>query len=172
MTDEQILAIVRSKREIHPELARPLGWNGFRRILAREDISLVVTAMAKRDAQLICFDGQWAILLNSNSCPRRHLYYGVHELGHLWCHHDPPAARDRSGYTTCRKEGDEDPREGEAELFCVYVLGGRRFQEDFLDALYLSRIAHATVVVGYDPARAVSRSLVEAYATLDVLLRR
>jgi Zn-dependent peptidase ImmA (M78 family) len=130
MTDEQILAIVRSKREIHPELARPLGWNGFRRILAREDISLVVTAMAKRDAQLICFDGQWAILLNCNSCPRRHLYYGVHELGHLWCHHDPYCSRSERIYNMQEDDG-EDPREEEAELFCVYVLGGRRFRRTF-----------------------------------------
>jgi hypothetical protein len=29
------------------------------------------------------------------------------------------------------QEGDEDPRESEAELFCVYVLGGRRFRRTF-----------------------------------------
>jgi Zn-dependent peptidase ImmA (M78 family) len=130
MTPEQILRVIEEKRELHPELARPLGWNGFRRILVREDISLVVTEMARRDAQLLSFDGRWAILLNSNSGPRRHLYHGVHELAHLWCHHDRTCARWERIYNMQDEEGD-DPRESDAELFCVYVLGGNRFRRTF-----------------------------------------
>jgi Zn-dependent peptidase ImmA (M78 family) len=86
--------------------------------------------MAKRDAQLLSFDGLWAILLNSNSSPRRHLYYGVHELAHLWCHHDRTCDRWERIYNMQEEEGD-DPRESDAELFCVYVLGGRRFRRTF-----------------------------------------
>lgn len=130
MTPEAILAVIEEKRAIHPELARPLTWNGLRRILAREDVALVVTENPSCEAMLMSFDGKWAVIIDSNSPARRHCYYATHELGHLWLHHDPFCDRSERIYNMQEYEGD-DPREGDAELFCVFVLGGKRFRRTF-----------------------------------------
>ena len=130
MTEEQILGVLEAKKRIHPELRRPMTWNGLRRILAREDVALIITEMAKREAQLVQFDGAWAILLDSNASSRRYTYFGIHELGHLWLHHD--SAADRSDRIYNMLDGpSRDTREDDAELFAVYALGGKLFQRIF-----------------------------------------
>ena len=125
MTPDDILAVVRAKAEIHPELAAPLGWAELRSICARENVGLFVLPLP-RPAQLVQLEGAWSILLDSKQSRRRHAYFAAHELGHLWLHHDPTAERWERVYNMDDWEGD-DPREGDAELFCTIVLGDVRY---------------------------------------------
>lgn len=122
MTEETIAAVLAAKREQHPELAAPLRWPGFRRLLARENIALYVRALG-RPAQLVNFDGAWAILINANTPPRRHTYFGAHELAHLWLHHDPLCDRAEVCYNM-DTDWPDDPREDEAEFLAACLLGG------------------------------------------------
>ncbi len=131
MTPEQILAAIHSRTSRHPELRRPLGWNGFKRICERERIQ-VFRRPLPREAQLVPFLGAWAILLNSELHPRRNTYFGAHELGHLWLHHDRTCER----WERCFNldvEWRDDPREDDAELFAMMVMQGPSFGSAFTD---------------------------------------
>jgi Zn-dependent peptidase ImmA (M78 family) len=131
MTPAEIIAILEAKAQAHPELAAPLDWTGFRTILAREDVALLHVPLARSGAQLKYFDGAWTILLNSGSPVRRHLWDGVHELGHLWLHArgiDSIAARQ---YHSFSYEEAPDPQEDEAEIFAAMLLGSRHFWRVF-----------------------------------------
>jgi Zn-dependent peptidase ImmA (M78 family) len=123
VTPERIAGIIRAKRRVHPELRRPLRWHGLQRILARENVGLFVVPMPTDiNAQLVPYLGSWSILINSARPPRRHTYYGAHELGHLWLHHDLHFDRCEQVYHM-GYDWAEDPREDDAELFASMVLG-------------------------------------------------
>lgn len=128
MTLDAIIAVVRARAEIHPELRAPLTWDGMRRILAREDVGLFFLP-SPHPAELVNVDGVWSIIISKRPTvapPRRHLYYATHELGHLWLHHDRTCERWETVYNMGYDIGP-DPREDEAELFCTLVLGEYRY---------------------------------------------
>lgn len=128
MTPESIRAIVEQQRLLHPELGPTLTWNGVKRILAREAIELIIARTPDSEAKVGNVLGQWMIFLDSASPRRRRLHNVIHELAHIWLHHDPFHARSESVYKRKRQYEGEDPREADAELFALYVLGERKFE--------------------------------------------
>lgn len=123
MSPEQIAEVIAAKRQVHPELARPLRWPGLQRILAREDVGLFVVPMpAHFNAQLVPYLDSWSILINSTLPARRHTYFAAHELGHLWLHHDRYFERWETVYHMSHT-WEADPEEDDAELFASMVLG-------------------------------------------------
>jgi hypothetical protein len=83
-------AIAAAKRELHPELARPLTWAHLRAVCAREGVHLEVAAMPpEQPAQLVPFFNRWTILVSKDVVPRERVRLAAHEIGHLWAHHDP-----------------------------------------------------------------------------------
>jgi hypothetical protein len=87
-------AIVAAKRELHPELARPLTWARFRAVCRREGVHLCCVPLPKEQpAQLVPFFGRWSILVSDEIAPRERVKLAAHELGHLWAHHDPQHER-------------------------------------------------------------------------------
>lgn len=94
-------------------------------VLPAERVSLRVAPLPN-PAQLYNFRGEWTILLNSRETnPARKRWFIVHELAHLWVHHDPVARRHEIVYSSQNYEND-DPREADAELFCMLAFGGPR----------------------------------------------
>lgn len=123
MKESEIRAVIDRKREVHPELRQPLRWHGLRRILAREDVGLFLAPMPVHvNAQLVPYLGSWSVLINSAKPARRHTYYGAHELGHLWLHHDRYFERWETVFHM-NHEWLADPEEDDAELFATLVLG-------------------------------------------------
>jgi hypothetical protein len=83
-------AIVAAKRELHPELARPLTWTRLRAVCRREGVHLCCVPLPKEQpAELVPFLGRWSILVSDECAPRERVKLAAHELGHLWAHHDP-----------------------------------------------------------------------------------
>lgn len=121
-----MLAILRVKALLHPELRAPLTWNGLRAILRRERIQLEHAEIAT-PAALITFRGRPRILLNPTTSIARHSYYVAHELAHWWAHGEAEPV-----YYV----GDESPnaiREDEADDMATWMLGSdavRRALED------------------------------------------
>lgn len=108
----------------HPELRRPLTWNGARAILRRERIPLVMVPLI-RPAALISSGGVSVLMLNSNIPPRRHTHFVAHELAHHWLH----GAGDEGTVYHMATDWPDDPREDEAEILAALLLGGPRFAE-------------------------------------------
>lgn len=118
---EQLQRIVEAKRRVHRELRRPLDWNGFRAVCARERI-LVSLADIERPACLFSIDGSWAIAIRREGV--RQLMPGAHELGHLWAHVDQePLGRFEATYHMDTEWAD-DPREEEADHIAALLLLG------------------------------------------------
>lgn len=114
--------ILEEARALHPELRRPLTWNGLLAVLRRERIQ-VVHAPLSRPAALISGLGTHVLLLNSDLPPRRHTYYAAHEYAHAKLHvgegEEPCFFMDH--------DWGDDPREDEAEYFAACLLGGPRW---------------------------------------------
>ena len=122
MSPQDILAVVIAKQLEHPELRQPPTWSELRRVIAREDVDILVAPLP-RPAQLVQYGGAWTIVISSEVAPSRYTYYALHELGHLWLHHDTTAERWERVYTMDAAEPD-GPREYEAEVFVAIILGG------------------------------------------------
>ena len=116
---DRVDRVLEEKRGIHPEARVPLGWNGLLAILRRERIS-VVYAPLLRPAALLTNRGISVLLLNSDLPPRRHTYYGAHELGHAWLHADT----ETEACFHMDVVWPDDPREDEAEYCAACLLGG------------------------------------------------
>lgn len=126
MTLDAILQAISERQSIHPELARPLGWHGLHRLLAREGIA-VSTASIPEPAMLVQYRGQWTIILNVDLPPRRHMWAIVHELGHLWLHVDRSAPERWERVYHLHEGTGPDDREDDAEMFAACLLGGPRW---------------------------------------------
>lgn len=122
-TVERMRALVEEKAEQHPELRRPLEWDGLKRILARESIGLGIVPMP-RPAQLVPYLGSWTILVNASLSKRANLAGGAHELGHLWLHHDPLFDRWETTVYNASTTWEEDALEDEAETFATLLVMG------------------------------------------------
>lgn len=140
----------------HPELARALTWNALRRVVAREDVYLVVAPIAK-PARLVGFEGMWTIAVSSRHPARRHTYYAAHELGHLWLHVDDADGRHVRCYNFDNYDSP-DPREEEAETVAAWLLGNPEVRRYF-------DINEPTIVTTQPPGV----SLLEALATKRVV---
>lgn len=121
----RLLALYEAKRAAHPDLARGLTWHGLRRVCERECVRLLPVPIVE-EAQLVVFDGDWTILVNTELPPRRHTYFAAHELGHLWCEVDAGEGRRTAIYNFSDYAGD-DPREDDAELLATLLCQGPRF---------------------------------------------
>ncbi|HET8778006.1 MAG TPA: ImmA/IrrE family metallo-endopeptidase [Candidatus Limnocylindria bacterium] len=121
-----IARVLEEKRALHPEMARPLTWNGLVAILRRERIPLVRTALVRTAA---CLTGGrvTVILVNSNVPPRRHTYFVAHELAHAWIHADDEA----DPVFHIDLERADDVREEEAELLATWLLGDESVRRYF-----------------------------------------
>lgn len=125
MNVSTILSVVAERRAEHPELAHPLGWHGLQRILAREGIQVRMAPLSQ-PAMLVQYCGEWTIVLNVDLPTRRHMWAIVHELGHLWLHHDRACARGDRVYQLTDVPGP-DAQEDDAEVFAACLLGGPRW---------------------------------------------
>jgi len=119
----EIRAIVERKAIEHPELRRPLGLAGFRRILGRERIKLVLTHHP-RVAQLVASPNGWAIVIDRRQSPDGRLVCGCHELAHLWLHHDPYFARHETTIYDASPPWYDTLREEEADVFAELLVRG------------------------------------------------
>lgn len=153
---DRIRRVLAAKALRHPELSKALTWNSLRRVLAREDVDLVVAPIPK-PAMLTGFEGLYTIAVSSRHPARRHTYYASHELGHLWLHVDDAEGR----HVRCYNFDDytsPDPREEEAETCAAWLLGDPEVRRYF-------DIDQGTVATLTPPAV----SLLEALATKRVV---
>jgi hypothetical protein len=88
----------------------------------------VVPLPRHRPAQLVPYLGAWAIFISSTAPARWHTYYGAHELGHLWLHHDRTSERWERVYNMAH-DWEADPREDDAELFATIVCGRKEVRD-------------------------------------------
>jgi hypothetical protein len=117
------------RRRYPAELRGALTWNGLRSILGAERIPLVPTTMV-RPAALIAGGGVAVMLINNNVPGRRHLAFAAHELAHRYLH----AHEDDGAAEVCYHmdvDWSEDPREDEAELLAVWLLGSAAVRRSF-----------------------------------------
>lgn len=119
---QRVLDVV---RPLHPELRRALTWNGARALCRRLEIPVVFAPMP-RPAKVIAPLGTPVILLDPNTPPRRHTAVLAHEIAHVLLGH----TADGRVYhmEAC---WPDDPREDEAEVLAMLMLGGPRFSRHF-----------------------------------------
>jgi Zn-dependent peptidase ImmA (M78 family) len=110
-------ALLRGKRQIHPELRHPLTWGAVQAVCRREGV-LIKKGPLPADAVLLAALGSAVIVLNSDLPPRRHTYRAAHELAHWWLHSD----RELTIYRM--SEDVRDEREDEAEYIALRLMQG------------------------------------------------
>lgn len=120
------MAALAQARAAHPELRRPLTWNGAVAICRRLGIPLVYAPMV-RPARCLALLGTPVLMLDSNTPPRRHTYFVAHELAHVFLHVDPS----EGAVFNMEPCDPDDPREEEAEVLATLMLGGPRFTRHF-----------------------------------------
>lgn len=115
----RVASVFHEKRLRYPKLDRRPSLDYLKRVVLRAEGVSLEKAPLPNPAQLYNFRGEWTILLNSRETdPRRKRWFIMHELAHLWVHHDPVAPRSAVVYASQNYEND-DPREVDAELFCM-----------------------------------------------------
>jgi Zn-dependent peptidase ImmA (M78 family) len=117
-TDQQLAAMLESKRERHPELRAPLAWPTLMSVCEREGVAISYGPLPC-DAMLLARLGSAVIVLNSELHPRQHTYRAAHELAHWWLHGDREAA-----FYTMRDPVAHDAREDEAEYMALRLMQG------------------------------------------------
>lgn len=117
--------VLDAARASHPELGRPLTWNGARSICRRLGVPIVVAPMP-RPAKLIAPLGSPVILLDAGTPPRRHTSFLAHELAHLFLGH-----LEMGPVWHMEPCWPDDPREDEAEVLAMLMLGGPKFARHF-----------------------------------------
>lgn len=122
MTADEIRQAIAERCATHPELLHPVDWDAYRRVCDREHIHVRVRELPN-PAQLFHYMGRWRIQLSSNLDRAERVRQGLHELAHLWLHHDPAAdRRERCRYIDC--DLPDHPREREADLFAELLVDG------------------------------------------------
>ncbi len=116
-------ALIEQKAVLHPELRRPLGLAGFRRVLKRESVELILRPHP-RIAQLVPSLSGWSIVIDRNQPADARLLCGCHELGHLWLHHDPFFARHETTIYDKSPPWYDAVREEEANAFAELLVRG------------------------------------------------
>lgn len=87
MRRQALEALIAEKAHAHPELARALTLRTLKLILERERIRCYVRP-SPIPARLVPFAGAWAIVLDKGMSDPERLLCAIHELAHLWAHHD------------------------------------------------------------------------------------
>jgi len=83
----ELQAILDTKRDAHPELARPLTLASLRKVLAREQVRIEIKAHP-RPAQLLPLPKGWTIVIDEATSASERLVLACHELAHYWLHVD------------------------------------------------------------------------------------
>lgn len=137
MNIQQIAGVLEQKRAQHPELARPLSWDTFARVVRREAIALYRHAI-KQPAKLVQWEGQWGIVVKSSLAPRQRILHAAHELAHIWLHVDERHER----FEQCINysyPGNADPREQEADYLATALLAPKHLADRLEPATTLRR---------------------------------
>lgn len=118
---ENVLVLVESLRELHPELARPLTWSALARVFRRERIAVLrLPLVGGTPADVMGVGRYFVITLNSELSPRRHTRDAAHEWGHTKLHPAELGEVDRN----LSPIASTDPRELEAQLFAQLLMVG------------------------------------------------
>lgn len=120
---EELRAVIEQKAALHPELRRPLGLAGFRRVLARDKVTLVMQPHP-RIAQLLPSLRGWSIIVDKNQPAPARLLCACHELAHLWLHHDPFFPRYETSVYDQSPPWYDARREEEADAFAEMLVRG------------------------------------------------
>jgi hypothetical protein len=139
----RIESVVARKRLEHHELRH--AWpsaTAMRRVCDREGVYVARVPVPKTG--LYCYGGEWTLLLSSHNPREMDAYWMLHELAHLWLHHDPIADRDETVYTILPNEA-RDSRESDVAIFCASVFRDTRRVERHLP----QRVAVAAIAAAY-----------------------
>ncbi len=118
---ENVLAVVDSLRERHPELGRALTWSALERVLRRERIAVARMALVGgTPADVMGVAPYFVITLSSEFPPRRQTRDAAHEYGHIKLHPSELGEIDRN----LSPIESTDPREFEAQLFAQLLMVG------------------------------------------------
>lgn len=120
--------VAREKLAQYPALGRRLSMAAVYGIAQHEGI-VIRPGHLPYDAQLVQYLGEWTILVDRRTPARQRARLILHELAHLWLHHDPHAERGERLFTYLPNE-HTDVREIEVELFIGLVTGERAFEYD------------------------------------------
>jgi hypothetical protein len=119
----EIRALIEQKAAMHPELRRPLGLAGFRRVVKRESVELIMRPHP-RIAQLVPSVNGWALVIDRDQPGNARLMCGCHELAHLWLHHDPTFPRWETSIYDVSPMWFDDEREREANVCAELMIAG------------------------------------------------
>jgi hypothetical protein len=118
---ENVLALVESLRERHPELGGPLTWSALERVLRRDCVSVArMPLVGGSPADVMGVPPYFVITLNSDFPPRRQTRDAAHEYGHIKLHPSELGEID----SNLSPIGSDDPRELEAQLFAQLLMVG------------------------------------------------
>jgi hypothetical protein len=112
-----------TKRDRHPELAKPLTLAGLRRIVKREHVELSIRPHP-RLGELVPLLGRWLIIVDERQPKKAWTICAAHELAHLWLHHDPYFARHETTVYDASPPWYDIVREEEADVFAELLVRG------------------------------------------------
>jgi hypothetical protein len=140
----RVASVFNDKKKLYPSLSRAPSLRYLTKtVLPAEGVALQ-RAPLPNPAQLYNYRGEWTIILNQRETdPARKRWFIVHELAHLWIHHDPVAASRRTVIYGSQAYENDDPREADAELFCMLAFNGPR---PTLPSEYLEALTYPTLV--------------------------
>jgi hypothetical protein len=124
MRRRMVEALVAAKRELHPELRRPLTWARLHAVCRRERIALCLADLPpEHPAQLVPYFDRWSILVSDDISMKERVRLAAHELAHVWAHHDAQHERWELVYQDLHPSPD-DPAEREANAVAWLLIEG------------------------------------------------
>src|SRR5688572_29918844 len=110
-----IQSVLVLKRAEHPELRASPSRLEMRRVCQREGVHVVRVPTPRPG--LYCFDGEWTLLLSSHRPRELDAYWMLHELAHLWLHHNTRS----DGLLSLLPNDTLDDRESDVSILCGVV---------------------------------------------------
>jgi hypothetical protein len=124
MRRQMVEALVAAKREMHPELRRPLTWARLHAVCRRERITLALADLPpEHPAQVVPYFDRWSILISDDISMKERVRLAAHELAHVWAHHDAQHERWELVYQDLHPSPD-DPAEREANAVAWLLIEG------------------------------------------------
>jgi hypothetical protein len=124
MRRRMVEALVAAKRELHPELRRPLTWARLHAVCRRERVALCLADLPpEHPAQLVPYFDRWSILISDDLSMKERVRLAAHELAHVWAHHDAQHERWELVYQDLHPAPD-DPAEREANAVAWLLIEG------------------------------------------------
>jgi hypothetical protein len=114
--------VLEAKRLLHPTLRKVPSERELRHICWLERVTVVQDHRLPIAGALVGFTGEWTLFLSTKLAASLAPPTLLHELAHLWLHHDPYADRSEMLFTMLADESD-DPREEEADYLVALVFG-------------------------------------------------